>query len=413
MKQIFIGVFGKKTGLIKFVLVLLASIPTVQASQNVLLTEVPDYSWYAGCFCTAGGNLMAYWDRHGFSNFYSGPTANGVAPLNNDGPNVGIRSMMASKAGLDGRSSDQPGHLDDYWIRYDEQGYSYESTAPDPYVTAGRPEHSPDCIGDFIGASQNKWTNLNGECDGNIDAFAVIFWDLSGAKRTNYIPPTLSGPLIRDVPSGFRAWTQYRGYDCEVVSQLADFNPHASAGTGFTFEDLKSEIDAGYPVIIAMQNPDQFSRNLQGMSRANPEIHGMLAFGYYIDDDGNKFVRYKTSWGGSGDNTLNSWDGSLWVPVYIAVRGFITYHPFPKVSSLSLGDQNTLKIEWDGPASQLLDISSGEATRVHWYVVERSDSLSDPKFVAVSDPSTDHEITLTGYPGDAGFFRIRLVKPPM
>jgi len=160
-----------------------------------MLTETPDYSWDAGCFGTASGNLAGYWDRQGFPDFYTGPTEAGVAPLFNNAENLGIRSLWASRAGLDGRPLDQPGHMDDYWVEY-------ESTAPDPYITAGRNEHAPDCIGDFIGLSQNKWTDLNGECDGNIDAFSVVHWDPEGAKR---IIPSLrrrAGTSRADIPSG-------------------------------------------------------------------------------------------------------------------------------------------------------------------------------------------------------------------
>src|ERR1043165_4967729 len=77
--------------------------PRAVATENVLLTGVPDYTWYAGCFGTASGNLMGYWDRHGFPDFYTGPTGGGVAPMNTIGSNVGIRSLWASKAGMDGR----------------------------------------------------------------------------------------------------------------------------------------------------------------------------------------------------------------------------------------------------------------------------------------------------------------------
>ena len=79
----------------------LLSLSLVWAGENVMLTEVPDYTWYAGCFGTASGNLMGYWDRHGFPNLYTGPTAGGVAPLTSDGSNEGIRSMWATKAGFD------------------------------------------------------------------------------------------------------------------------------------------------------------------------------------------------------------------------------------------------------------------------------------------------------------------------
>src|SRR3954465_7690350 len=111
-----------------------SAILPVSAGVDVLLTEVPDYTWDAGCFGTASGNLMGYWDRHGLPQFYTGPTAGGVAPLNSNGPNLGIRSMWASKAGLDGRPADQFGHIDDYWLFYrDDVAFSYESTVPDPY----------------------------------------------------------------------------------------------------------------------------------------------------------------------------------------------------------------------------------------------------------------------------------------
>ncbi len=66
---------------------------TSQGAVNVYLTEVPDYEWWAGCFGTATGNLMGYWDRHGFPDFYTGPTAGGVAPLTSGGANAGIFSL--------------------------------------------------------------------------------------------------------------------------------------------------------------------------------------------------------------------------------------------------------------------------------------------------------------------------------
>src|ERR1051325_11116601 len=113
-----------------------------RGTENVGIVDVPDYSWFAGCFGTASGNLMGYWDRHGFPNFYTGPTGGGLAPLNNYGGNVGIESLWVSKAGFDGRPADQPGHADDYWLYLDQVNYSYESTVPDPYVTAGRAEHA-------------------------------------------------------------------------------------------------------------------------------------------------------------------------------------------------------------------------------------------------------------------------------
>lgn len=180
---------------------------------------------------------MGYWDRHGFPDFYTGPTAGGVAPLNNCGTNLGIRSLWASKAGFAGRPANQPGHIDDYWAGDTIAGscggsdsMSYESTASDRYSLSNRTGHVADCIGDFIGLSQKRWTNLNKECDGNIDAFSFVFWETNGTKRVNFVPPPQGTNAGRDIPSGLRAWARYRGYDADVFSQLVSFNPRCPAG---------------------------------------------------------------------------------------------------------------------------------------------------------------------------------------
>ena len=305
------------------------------ADSDVYLLNVPDYSWYAGCFGTACGNLMGYWDRHGMEGFYTGPTAGGVAPMNDAGANVGIRSMWTTKAGMDGRPANQPGHIDDYWLYYRSDGdRSYQDTSPDPYVTAGRAEHTPDCIGDFIGLSQRKWTNMNGECNGNVDAFSFVYWDTNGERRINYTPSTAAGSPPRDIQSGLREWTHYRGYDGAVFTQLTDFNPQAPAGKGFTFEDLKAEINAGYPLMVFLQDYDEYFRNLSGMNRGNPEIHGMMIYGYKeYPEQGINYVHVRTSWG-SG-NREESWGPDDWVPlgggIVLKPRGVIGFRPKPRI----------------------------------------------------------------------------------
>ena len=382
------------------------------ATTEVYLTEVPDYTWYAGCFGTACGNLMGYWDRHGFPDFYTGPTAGGLAPLDDFGAHVGIRSLWASKAGFDGRPPNQPGHIDDYWSNYSNDGtFSYESTAEDPYRALGRPEHKPDCIGDFTGLSQKKWVNMNGECDGNIDAYSFVYWDASGDKRVNYVPGPEAGLPAVDLQSGLRAWTKYRGDDCDVFTQLTYFNPIVPIGKGFSFDDLKAEIDTGYPVLLFLQDFGVYFRPLAGMPRANPRIHGMLAYGYYISDSGAQYVRYRTSWG-SGNNMFHLWSPNAWEAT-MPVRGVIGYHPLPKIQSVAYSHGN-LTLRWDGPAAQLYvrdDSSPGTTQWAHGYVVEKADSLDPQAFAQVSPVLTERELTLTNLTGQAAFFRVKLVKP--
>jgi hypothetical protein len=389
--------------------VILSFATTTRGTESVMLTGVPDYAWYGGCFGTATGNLMGYWDRHGFPNLYTGPTGGGVAPLSNAGVNFGIRSMWASKAGLDGRPTDQFGHIDDYWVRYNnDTDLSYESAAPDPYLTEGRPEHEPDCISDFIGASQNKWKSLDNECDGNIDAFAYNFWDAEGNRRINYVPPSQGDIPVRDIQSGLKAWTKHRGYEANLFSQLVDFNPNVTAGHGFTFEDLKAEIDAGYPVMLFLQNFDEKSRSVPGMLQANPICHGMLAYGYYVTDSGTGYVRYKNSWSGSGDFTMRPWTSAKWEAL-LPLRGVIGFHPLPQIKEITR-DQNKLTIKWDGPSSTLNNLITGTSTSLHWYVVEQSPVLSANGFVPVTEPTKDLEATITNCCENAAFFRVRLVQ---
>jgi hypothetical protein len=388
-------------------LLLLLSAPASDSATNVLLTEVPDYTWDAGCFGTASGNLMGYWDRHGLPALYTGTAGDGLAPLNSAGANEAIRSLWASRAGLDGRPADKPGHMDDYWV-------SYESTEPDPYMTSSRPEHQPDCIGDFIGLNQNKWTNLNGECDGNIDGFSFVFWDATGNRRINFDPPSQNGLPVPDIPSGLRAWTRSRGYEADTFSQLTEFNPAVLAGHGFTFGDLQAEIDAGYPVLLFLQDFNQISRSLPGMPRANPDIHGMLAYGYYIPESGLPKVRYKTSWGGSGDLSWSDWSGDPWMPetLGLPLRGVIGYHPLPKLTLVKpVG--TSLTIQWEGPSSELSDLTSKTTTPLHWYVVEKSTRLDKAQFQPVSEPTLEHSLVLDNCCEElASFYRVRLLPAP-
>jgi hypothetical protein len=384
------------------------------AQSWVYLTEVPDYNWYAGCFGTASGNLMGFWDRHGMSNFYSGPTAGGVAPLNNCGGNIGIRSMWASKAGLDGRATDKPGHSDDYWSRYVidlscgfADSYSYESTVADPYVTAGHAEHVPDCIGDFIGLSQKKWTNLANECDGNIDAYSFVFWDKSGKRRSNFSFTNTAGQYIPDIQSGFKAWARYRGYDADVFTQFSDFNPERTGG-GFTYEDVKAEINAGYPVCVYLQPTNQFFRSLPGMPKANPEIHGVMIYGYVQDNPevgASKGVIIRTSWG-SGDNQIIEWSANNWLGLF-PPRGVIGFHPKPKITQVTR-EAGNITIAWDGPSAQLFDYLAGTTTTVHRYQVERASTLSPPNFAAVGAPTTNRTATVPDSDAGPAFYRVRL-----
>jgi hypothetical protein len=377
---------------------------------DVQITGVPDYDWYAGCFGTACGNLMGYWDRHGLPDFYTGPTGAGLAPLNSSGANVGIRSLWASRAGFDGRSVNLPGHIDDYWRVYaSDSVFSYEDTDDDPYVLAGRPEHAPDCVGDFIGLSQKKFTGMNNECDGNLDAYSFVFWATNGARRTNFSKAV-------DIQSGLRAWAKSKGCDADVFTQLADFNPGTPAGQGFTWADLKAEMDAGYPLLVFLQNNDQTFRSLGPIAHANPEIHGMLACGYEEHPDiGVRYVYVRTSWA-SGEGVYRSWSTEPWVAAGLPlhVRGVIGFHPHPRVRSIAR-EGTSVSIRWDGPSSLVThhDQAADTFTDVqpHRYQLQQSPTLQPPSFTDVGPSTTNLTITVEACCAASAFYRVKLISP--
>ncbi len=371
-----------------------------QAQTYKHLTEVPDYQWYAGCFGTASGNLAGFWDRHGMTNLYAGPTGGGLAPLNSRGANVSIEALWASKAGIDGRPAGQPGHMDDYYI-------DYQVTTADPYVTFGRPEHTPDCIGDFIGLSQKKWTNMAGECDGNIDAFSFVFWDKTGNKRVNY-SHTNANKYIPDIQSGLKAWAKYRGYEVDTFTQLPSFSPEKTGPGGFTYADMKAEIDAGYPVLLFLQPPGEFSRSLGSMPKANPEIHGIMVWGYYEDASAGlpQGIQIRTSWG-SGDTYFENFSyGPLGILSSFRIRGVVGFRPKPKIVKFTR-DSGNVTLAWDGPSSQVTDVFAGTTTTVHHYQVQMKTSINDLKWTPVGDITTDRTATVPDV-GQA-FYRINLV----
>lgn len=376
------------------------------AFENVYLTGVPDYEWHLGCFGTATGNLAGFWDRHGFDNFYTGPTTGGVAPIHSFGANGGIRSLWTSAAGLDGRPVSRPGHEDDYY-RF------YQDTGSDPYAAAGRAEHEPDCIGDFIGLNQRKWADLGGECTGNIDGYSFNFFDRDGHRRDNFVPRDAGGRVVPDIQSGLRRWAESRGSTVDTFSQLADFNPDCTAGQGFTFAELKAEIDAGYPVLLFMQPFDEFSRTVGGISGLNPEIHGMLAYGYLIQDDGTAYVRYRTSWA-SGDRQFSPWSGEDWTPeqqLNLPLRGVIGFHPRPRLREYERRSSG-LRLTWEGPLSVLRDEVTGAESPVHRYVVERALPGTLPlNWEAVTQPVADFSAEVpidAAVPG--ALYRVRLLE---
>jgi hypothetical protein len=217
---------------------------------------------------------------------------------------------------------------------------------------------------------------------------------------------------VPDIQSGLRAWTPSRGYEADTFSQLTDFNPASLPSEGFTFADLKSEIDAGYPVLLFMQAFDTVSRTVGGEQGVNPQIHARLAYGYTYDEFGEPFVRYRTSWA-SGDNQFSPWNDSNWTPngeLNLPLRGVIGFHPKPRMVDVARNGDH-LHLRWHGPMSILHDAETDTDLPVHEYVIERADSLVAPDWQVVAGPITALEGETPECCGGSAFFRVRLLSP--
>jgi hypothetical protein len=243
---------------------------------DVLLEGVPTSTWTNGCSATSAGMIFGYYDRHGYTNMYSGPANGGVAPLTDLGNSC---SLIATKNGFDGRTTN--GHVDDYWK-------SYMSKGPDPWE--GRPnptEHAwGDCTADYLGTNQWKWDfqGNDGVKDFNVDGGTALFTLDDATKLYDYVPDASAGTPRTELTHGLRLFAESRGY--KVLSNYTQLTDNRVAG-GFSFADYMKEIDQKRPVMIQVQG------------------HSMVGVGYNATD--NKVFLHDT-W----DNNLHSmsWGGS-------------------------------------------------------------------------------------------------------
>ncbi len=284
--------------------------PNVAAGTNSL-TEVPAFDWSYGCSATSAAMMMGYYDRHGYPNMYSGPTNGGVCPLNNSvwghtsypGVTCGECPLSAAHQGIDGRAT--RGHVDDYWIDYNNPG-------PDPYISNGWAEHAwGECTADFMGTNQSKY----GSSDG-----ATTFYNYTdGSVLCDYSP----GGSSWDGCHGLRLFAQSRGYT--VVSNCSQYIYGYNGNTkGFTFAQYCAEIDAGRPVLIQVSG------------------HTMLGFGY--NTTGNVVYLHDT-WD-YNDHSM-TWGGS-----YSGMQHYgVVYFRLAAANQAITTDQSTLSVPEGGTAT--------------------------------------------------------------
>jgi hypothetical protein len=244
----------------------------------VMLSGVPTSEWTYGCSATAAGMIFGYYDRHGYSNMYTGPANGGVAPLTDLGS---MCSIIATKNGFDGRTT--AGHVDDYWI-------SYGSAGPDPWDKNGWAEHTWEgCTADYMGTNQWKWSFLGDEdnMNFNLDG-ATALWAYNGPwKLYDYVPPECFNLPQTALCHGMRLFAESCGYTVlENYTQKIDTLYRG----GFSFKDYMEEIDAGCPVMIQLTGHSMIGVGYDARDKTvyvhdtwDNEVHSMLWGGSYAD----------------------------------------------------------------------------------------------------------------------------------
>jgi hypothetical protein len=248
---------------------------------------LPGSRWLYSCSTGAAAEIATVDDTRevlqlgetvGYKNIYDGPANNGDMPSDNsswptwsDGydtyPN---NPLIASHKNVDSRTT--RGTIDDYWV-------SYNSTAPDPYITGGWSEHEwGDALGDYMFSSQSKY--------GNVDGQTKFYIYVNSPDRLT--SDEAAEQQLPDGTLGMRNFYEARGYAVDDAYNQPTSNTIAG---GFTFAQYKAEIDAGRLVLIHLEN--------------TPQGHTIVGIGYdavtneVLLHDGWDDLTHRMPWGGS------------------------------------------------------------------------------------------------------------------
>ncbi|MFN2304402.1 MAG: InlB B-repeat-containing protein, partial [Anaerolineales bacterium] len=240
-----------------------ASSTTPEPGSAVWFSNFPAFSWVFGCGAVAGAMIAAHYDRNGYPNVYTGPTNGGVMP--NTDTSWGTWSdgfvtypsnpLIASQINVDGRI--ERGSIEDYWVKMD-------SSADDPYITNVWTQHSwGTAIGDYMKTSQSAYGNADG---------SSVMWTYSTNPSKLHCNDLTSDGKNTDLTYGMKDFYEARGYSVNTCYNQRTDN---QVSGGFSFNDFKSEIDTGHPVLLFIEN------------------HFMVGYGY---DESSSDILVRDTW---------------------------------------------------------------------------------------------------------------------
>ena len=246
-------------------LVFLLMIVSVNANELVAYQEggtlsgAPNYDWWYGCSATSAGMMMGFYDRNGYDGLeYNDLVPGGVAEL--------VSDFGSETPGLAESIIASEGHINDYYSGADQRGTGSEYGISGDDVTTTR---ANDCLADFMGTSQDASGNSNG---------GTTFWNYTNGARL--YGNNVAGTTMQ-VSSGMYGIWEYFTYAGYTVDSHNIFNQYIYGYNGntqgFTFDDYKTEIDAGRVVMIHVDG------------------HSMFGYGYN-DNDGTEEIIFHDTW---------------------------------------------------------------------------------------------------------------------
>jgi hypothetical protein len=331
------------------------------------LANVPAFDWSYGCSATSGAMMAGYYDRTGYPNVYTGSTNGGVCPVDNSvwGHTWWVDEwwsecpLSATHQGKDGRGT--RGHVDDYWV-------DYGSTAQDPFITNGWPEHTyGDCTGDYMKTNQYNYGNSDG---------STTFWFFTSGSAMHYYDLEAIGYNNYDGGYGLKLFFESRGYSVTDMYNQYIKGQGSIPSRGFTFDQYKAEIDAGRPVMIHVEG------------------HSMLGFGY---NDSSNLVYLHDTWDYS-DHTM-TWGGSYYGMQHYGVT-VLQLKALPEITSCNSGGT---EINAFAPGENVSVKGSGLEPNTPYKIWIQDNPVSEGDLLNMTeDDSGSQEIVTTDGSGNFG-----------
>jgi hypothetical protein len=198
-----------------------------------VLGSAPDYDWWYGCSPTSVGMIMGFYDRNGYGGHcYTNLLPGATAELSNYGNSSALANGMIASTQ----------HINDYW--------------PNPDVGS----HTPNCLADFMGTSQNHGSP---EPCGYPGLGGTWFWNWTDGHPLTPADAVALGVQTCDGMYGVYEFLTYRGYNYAALYSQYIYGYNGNT-LGFSLAQYQAEIDGGRPMVIQVSGHSMFGYGYSG-----------------------------------------------------------------------------------------------------------------------------------------------------